>query len=77
MNSDGEHAAHLGMVPARQRLEAGDGAVLEPHDRLIEDRDLVALERAPQLGFQRRRSVLRARIDGLNTSMRSPPMRLA
>ena len=46
-------AAHLGMIPARQRLEAGDRAVLEPHDRLIEDRDLVALERAPQLRFER------------------------
>ena len=32
------HAAQSRMVPARQRLEAGDGAVLKPHDRLIEDR---------------------------------------
>ena len=47
------HAAHLGMIPARQRLEAGDRAVLQPHDRLIEDRDLVALERAAQFGFER------------------------
>ena len=47
------HAAHLGMVPARQRLEAGDRAVLEPHDRLIEDRDLLALERAAQVRFER------------------------
>ena len=53
MNSAGDSAAQLGMVPARQRLEAGDGAVLQPHDRLIEDSDLVALERPAQLGFQR------------------------
>ena len=46
-------AAHLGMVPARQRLEAGDRAVLQPHDRLVEDGDLVALERAAQLRFER------------------------
>ena len=41
------------MVPARQRLEAGDRAIVEPHDRLIEDRDLLALERPPQIGFDR------------------------
>ena len=53
MNSAGEQPAHLRMIPARQRLEAGDGAILEPHDRLIEDGDLLALERAAQLGFER------------------------
>ena len=41
------------MVPARQRLEAGDRAVFEPHDRLIQDGDLVALQRAAQIGFDR------------------------
>ena len=41
------------MIPARQRFEAGDGAVLEPHDRLIEDGDLVAFERPAQVGFDR------------------------
>ncbi len=41
------------MVPARQRLEAGDGAVVEANDRLIQDGDLVALERAPQIGLDR------------------------
>ena len=44
------HAAQLRMIPAHQRLEAGDRAVLEPHDRLVEDRDLLALERAAQIG---------------------------
>ena len=58
MNSDGAEPAHLGMVPAHQRLEAGDRAVLQPHDRLVEDRDLVALERAAQIGFHREPVVL-------------------
>ena len=41
------------MLPAHQRLEPGDGAVLEPDDRLIEERDFAPLERAPQLGLDR------------------------
>ena len=53
MNSAGDMRPISGVVPARQRLEAGDGAVLEPHDRLVEDRDLLALERAAQLRFER------------------------
>ena len=43
----------LRMIPARQRLEAGDGAVLQPNDRLVEDLDLLALQRAAQFGFER------------------------
>ena len=50
---DRRHPAELRMIPARQRFEAGDGAIFEPHDRLIEDGDLVALERAAQIGFDR------------------------
>ncbi len=49
----GRHPPQSRVVPARQRLEAGDGAVLKPHDRLIEDRYLFALERPPQIGFDR------------------------
>src|SRR5262245_27820635 len=41
------------MVPARQRFEARDRTVLETDDRLIEDRDLLALKRAAQFGFER------------------------
>ena len=37
------------MLPARERLERLDLAVLERDDRLVVDDDLVALERAPQL----------------------------
>ena len=40
------------MIPARQRLEARDRAVLEVHDRLIKDGDLVALDGAAQFGLQ-------------------------
>ena len=47
------HAAELRMVPARQRLEARDRAVFQPHDRLVQDGDLLALERAAQFGFER------------------------
>src|SRR5262245_9516183 len=42
-------AAHFGMIPARYRLKARDRAVLEPHDRLVADGDLLALERPPQV----------------------------
>ncbi len=41
------------MVPSRQRLEAGDGAILEPHDGLIEDGNLFTLDRPPQIGLDR------------------------
>ena len=53
MNSAGDSRPSFGMIPARQRLEAGDRAILEPHDRLVEDLDLLALERAAQFGFER------------------------
>ena len=65
------------MVPTRQRLEAGDRAIVEPNDRLIQDRDFLTLERSPQIGLIVSRSDLRARIAGLNTSIRSPLLRLA
>ena len=41
------------MIPAQQRLETRDGAVLQPDDRLEEDLHLVALESAAQIGLQR------------------------
>ena len=41
------------MVPADQRLEAGDRLVLEPHDRLVEDLDLLAAERPAEVRFER------------------------
>ena len=40
------------VLPAQQRLEAGDGAVLEPHDRLVGERELLALDRAAKVGFE-------------------------
>ena len=52
MNSAGEMRP-VGVVPARQRLEAGHRAVLEPHDRLVEDGDLFALERPAQVRLER------------------------
>ena len=41
------------MVPAHQRLEAGDRAILEAHDRLEDDPDLVAVDRLAQIGDER------------------------
>ncbi len=41
------------MIPARERLEAGHRAVFQPHDRLVQDGDFLALQRAAQFGFDR------------------------
>ena len=41
------------MIPARQRLEAGDRTVFQPHDRLIQDGDFLALDGAAQFALQR------------------------
>ena len=41
------------MIPARQRLEAGDRAIFEPDDRLVKDGDFLALDGAAQIGFDR------------------------
>ena len=46
-------AAQLGVIPACQRLEAGDGAIFQPHDRLVEHLDFLALDGAAQFRFHR------------------------
>ena len=46
-----DHAAAR-MIPAQQRLEAGDAAVLQPHDRLVGEREFLALDGAAQVGFE-------------------------
>src|SRR5207249_4178587 len=53
VNSSLSEPRHLGMVPTRQRLEAGYRAVVEPHDRLVEDGDFLALKRTAQIGLER------------------------
>ena len=40
------------MPPARQRREARNRTVLEANDRLVQDGDLLALERPPQIGLE-------------------------
>src|ERR1700686_4395751 len=40
------------MVPARQGLESRDRAVLEPDDRLVQDGDFLALDRAAQVRLE-------------------------
>ena len=76
MNSAGIEAPEARMIPAQQRLETRDGAVLEPHDRLEIDFDLAAVERAGRSASSAKRSERRLRIVGRKTSMRLPPRRL-
>ena len=45
----GRQHAEARMAPARRGLEAGDGAILQPHDRLKQHEDLAAIERAAQI----------------------------
>ena len=40
------------MLPARERLEAGDRIVLKPHDRLVDDVDVSRFERLAELGVE-------------------------
>jgi hypothetical protein len=47
------HQAALGVTPAGQGLEAGDGAGVQVHDRLEEGFDLAAHEGVAQVGLQR------------------------
>jgi len=51
--------------PSAPGLEAGDGAILQPHDRLVQYGDFLALDGAAQLGFQRQPVGLAPRIAGL------------
>ena len=53
MNSIGRQPTQARMIPARQRLEARDRAIVEPYDRLVQDRNFVAFDRPPQIGFER------------------------
>ena len=46
-----EHPAR-GMIPAHERLDAGDLARLQQDDRLIEQRELVAVDRVAQIGLE-------------------------
>src|SRR6202043_4088664 len=46
------HPAEFRMVPARQGLEACDRTVFQPHDRLVQDGDLLPLDGAAQFALQ-------------------------
>ena len=66
------------MVPAQQRLEAGELVRGKAGDRLVEHRDLLPLERLAQIAFERQLAlVLAAHARRLKISMRSAPPRLA
>ena len=78
MNSAGRDQAALGVLPAHQRLGADAARVGEPDDRLEEEPELAALERAVHrvLGRVRGRRA-RVRIVSSNTSTRPRPSSLA
>ena len=40
------------MVPSQQRLEPRDRPVLQPHDRLVGDPDLAAIDRPPEIAVE-------------------------
>ena len=70
--------AQARMAPARQRLEAGDGAVLEPHDRLEHHVDFAAVERVAQIVGERlavRARRAHAHGESLGSSRRPPSWR--
>jgi len=46
------HGTALRVIPARERLDRGQPARPDLHDRLVEDRDLAAVERAAQVCFE-------------------------
>ena len=50
--SSGRQHAQLGVLPAHQRFHPDHGTVTENHLRLVEDAQLIAFERAPQLADQ-------------------------
>ena len=52
MKLSGRDEPALGMAPAQQRLDADHRAVLQPHDRLVVQLELLGGERALQVGAQ-------------------------
>jgi hypothetical protein len=48
----GAEQAELGVAPANQRLEPGDHPGPEAEDRLVDERQLPALDRTSQLDLQ-------------------------
>ena len=48
------HEAALGVVPADQRLDADHAALVERHERLVVQHELLALERSAQAGDHRK-----------------------
>ena len=55
----GRNQALFGMVPAQQRLEARNRAVLQSDDRLVVDVELVLTEGAAQIRFERHSIAMR------------------
>ena len=52
MNASGREAAALGVVPADERLDAGDAAGLQRDDRLVDEPELSRLDAAGEVGLE-------------------------
>ena len=61
------------MPPAQQRLEARHRSVRKPHDRLVENLDLLLGQRLVQFGFQRYRIVRRGGSDHVRVNAGACP----
>jgi hypothetical protein len=63
------------MLPAGQRLGPGQGPVAHAELRLVENRDLVAMERADQVGFEQGRAARAGAVAAIGPEQ--PPRRAA
>src|SRR5579863_3172146 len=45
------HSSELWMVPARQRFKSCNRTIVEPHDRLVHNGNLFALDGAAEIGL--------------------------
>ena len=52
MNSSGWMSPSVGMLPAQQRLDADEGEVVEVVDRLVDEAELLALERRAEVELE-------------------------
>ena len=66
--------AALGVLPADQRLEAGDLAGAQADHRLVVEGQLVAVERVAQLAFDLEPAQRPARISASNSTQRARPL---
>ena len=73
----GVEQAALGVLPAHERLDAGDLAGAQADHRLVVEGELVAVERLAQLAFDLEPGHRLARISSSKSSQRARPLSLA